>query len=108
MLRRDLPDVDIGGKTHRVAFLNRETKPININDRIPPTFLLFATADLIRSMTTGDTAAELPDRMRHLREAGYAEVVVQVTPGSENLVEDCTRVFSTVQVGKSAKLERWI
>ena len=56
----------------------------------------FATADLIRAMTTSGTAPELRDRMRRLKEAGYDEVVVQVTPGHETMIEDWARVFETV------------
>jgi 5,10-methylenetetrahydromethanopterin reductase len=56
----------------------------------------FATADLIRAMTTSGTAAELRDRMRRLKEAGYDEVVVQITPGCEHMIEDWARVFGTV------------
>ena len=39
----------------------------------------FATADLIRAMPVSGTAPELRDRMRRLKEAGYDEVVVQIT-----------------------------
>ena len=56
----------------------------------------FATADLIRGMTTSGTAPELRDRMRRLKEAGYDEVVVGVTPGRETMIEDWARVFETV------------
>ena len=56
----------------------------------------FATADLIRAMTVSGTAPELRDRMRHLREAGYDEVVVQITPGCETMIEDWARVFEIV------------
>ena len=53
----------------------------------------FAIGDLIRAMTVSGTAPELRDRMRRLREAGYDEVVVQITPGSESMIEDWARVF---------------
>jgi 5,10-methylenetetrahydromethanopterin reductase len=56
----------------------------------------FATADLIRAMTTSGTAPELRDRMRRLKETGYDEVVVQITPGCETMIEDWARVFETV------------
>jgi len=56
----------------------------------------FATGDLIRAMTVTGAAPELRDRMRRLKEAGYDEVVVQITPGCENMVEDWARVFGTV------------
>ncbi len=56
----------------------------------------FATAGLIRGMTTSGTAPELRDRLRRLKEAGYDEVVVGVTPGHETMIEDWARVFETV------------
>jgi 5,10-methylenetetrahydromethanopterin reductase len=56
----------------------------------------FATADLIQAMTVSGTAPELRDRMRRLKEAGYDEVVVQITPGCETMIEDWARVFETV------------
>ena len=56
----------------------------------------FATGDLIRAMTVSGTAPELRDRMRRLREAGYDEVVVQITPGCESMIEDWARVFESV------------
>jgi 5,10-methylenetetrahydromethanopterin reductase len=56
----------------------------------------FATADLIRATTATGTPPELRDRMRRLKKAGYDEVVVQITPGHETMVEDWARVFETV------------
>ena len=56
----------------------------------------FATGDLIRAMTVSGTAPELRDRMRRLKEAGYDEVVVQITPGCESMIEDWARVFESV------------
>ena len=56
----------------------------------------FATADLIRAMTVSGTVSELRDRMRRLEEAGYDEVVVQITPGCETMIDDWARVFETV------------
>ena len=56
----------------------------------------FAIGDLIPGMTVSRTAPELRDRMRRLREAGYDEVVVQMTPGSEAMIEDWARVFESV------------
>jgi hypothetical protein len=50
----------------------------------------------ILAMTVSGTAPELRDRMRHLREAGYDEVVVQITPGCETMIEDWARVFEIV------------
>ena len=42
-------------------------------------------------MTVSGTAPELRDRMRRLREAGYDEVVVQITPGCESMIEAIER-----------------
>jgi 5,10-methylenetetrahydromethanopterin reductase len=56
----------------------------------------FATGDLIRAMTVTATAPELRDRMRRLQEAGYDEVVVQITPGCETMIDDWARVFESI------------
>ncbi len=56
----------------------------------------FATADLIRTLTSSGTAPELRDRIRRLKEAGYDEVVVQVTPGWETMIDDWAHVFEIV------------
>jgi hypothetical protein len=39
-------------------------------------------------MTVSGTAPELRDRMRRLKEAGYDEVVVQITPDFETMIDD--------------------
>ena len=57
----------------------------------------FATADLIRMMTFSGTAPELRDRLRRIKESGYHEVVVQITPGCETMIDDWARVFETVR-----------
>jgi len=56
----------------------------------------FVTADLIRTMTRSGTAPELRDRIRRLKEAGYDEFVVQVTPGCESMIDEWARVFEIV------------
>src|SRR5260370_40711423 len=56
----------------------------------------FVTADLIRTLTSSGTAPELRDRIRRLKEAGYDEVVVQVTPGCEVMINEWARVFEMV------------
>ena len=56
----------------------------------------FATADLIRATTTSGTVAELRDRVRRLEEASYKDVVIQVTPGHETMIEDWAEVFAKV------------
>ena len=56
----------------------------------------FVTADLIRTLTSSGTAPELRDRIRRLKEAGYNEVVVQVTPGHDTMIDEWARVFEIV------------
>ncbi len=56
----------------------------------------FATGELIRALTFCGTATELRDRIRRLRDAGYDEFVVQITPGCESMLEEWARVFETV------------
>ncbi len=56
----------------------------------------FVTADLIRTLTSSGTAPELRDRIRRLKEAGYDEVLVQVTPGCEVMIDEWARVFESV------------
>lgn len=56
----------------------------------------FATADLIRMLTFSGTVPELRDRLRRLKEIGYDEVVVQITPGCETMIDDWARVFEAV------------
>jgi hypothetical protein len=56
----------------------------------------FATAGLISATTMTATAPELRDRIRRLKDAGYNEIVVQVTPGRETMLDDWARVFETV------------
>ncbi len=56
----------------------------------------FATAGLIRATTTSGTLPELRDRIWRLKEAGYDEVVIQVTPGHETMIDDWARVFEKV------------
>ena len=50
----------------------------------------------MRAMTVTGTAAELRDRMRRLQEVGYDEVVVQITPGCETMIDDWARVFESI------------
>lgn len=56
----------------------------------------FATAGLMQALTSTATASEQRDRIRRLRDAGYDEFVVQVTPGQEEMLDDWVRVFETV------------
>jgi len=56
----------------------------------------FATADVLRAFTRTGTVAEQRDRIRRLKEAGYDEFVVQVTPGQEEMLDEWARVFEKV------------
>jgi 5,10-methylenetetrahydromethanopterin reductase len=53
----------------------------------------FATADLIRATTVTGTKDELCERLAKVKEAGYDEIVVQITPGHEGMIEDWMGVF---------------
>ena len=46
------------------------------------------TAELIRDTTFAATAAELKQRIANLRDAGYTQFTVQLTPGQEHAIED--------------------
>ena len=48
----------------------------------------FMTAELIRDTTFAATAAELKQRIANLRDAGYTQFTVQLTPGQEHAIED--------------------
>jgi 5,10-methylenetetrahydromethanopterin reductase len=56
----------------------------------------FVTDDLIRLLTLTGPAAAIRDRLRRFRDFGYDEVVVQVAPGCESMIEDWARVMETV------------
>jgi hypothetical protein len=51
------------------------------------------SADLFVAM---GAAAVKTDRIRRLKEAGYGEFVVQVTPGCEVMIDEWARVFEIV------------
>jgi 5,10-methylenetetrahydromethanopterin reductase len=53
----------------------------------------FATAELISATTVTGTATELRQRLGRLRDMGYDEIVVQITPGQESMIEDWMGVF---------------
>ncbi len=53
----------------------------------------FVTAELIRQTTFTGTEAALADRIAALRDAGYTQFTVQLTPGQEAAVEDWARVM---------------
>jgi 5,10-methylenetetrahydromethanopterin reductase len=52
----------------------------------------FVTADLIRVSSFTATEAELKRRIGDLRDAGYTEFTVQITPGQERAIEDWGRI----------------
>jgi 5,10-methylenetetrahydromethanopterin reductase len=56
----------------------------------------FVTPELIRSGTFTASAEELRDRTRALRDAGYAQLAVQLVPGHEDAIDDWARVFDGV------------
>jgi 5,10-methylenetetrahydromethanopterin reductase len=53
----------------------------------------FLTADLLRELTFTGTPAELQDRVRALRDAGYQQIAVSLVPGHESALEDWARVL---------------
>src|SRR5262249_39619336 len=56
----------------------------------------FLSADLIRMSTFTGPRAELIDRVRTLRDAGYQQLAVQLVPGHEDAMDDWMEVFSRV------------
>jgi 5,10-methylenetetrahydromethanopterin reductase len=56
----------------------------------------FATEDLIRATTVTGTPSELRERLSKVKDAGYDEIVVQITPGHEGMIEDWMGVFETL------------
>jgi 5,10-methylenetetrahydromethanopterin reductase len=56
----------------------------------------FITADMIRQTTFTAPEAEIVSRVRALRDAGYTQFTVQLTPGQEAAVEDWARIKAAV------------
>ena len=52
----------------------------------------FVTAELIRRTTFTATEQELKQRIEGLRDAGYRQIVIPITPGEEPAIEDWARV----------------
>ena len=52
----------------------------------------FVTADLIRQTSFTGTEADIKGRVEALRDAGYDQFTVQLTPGSEDAIEDWARI----------------
>jgi hypothetical protein len=56
-----------------------------------------ASASRMRGSTTfTGTRAELIERVRTLRDAGYQQLAVQLVRGHEDAMDDCMEVFSRV------------
>ncbi|MCZ6895528.1 MAG: LLM class flavin-dependent oxidoreductase [Gammaproteobacteria bacterium] len=53
-------------------------------------------ADMIRSLSMTGTRAELVDRLRQLRDAGYTQFAVQVVEGQEAALDDWADVFAAL------------
>ncbi|MGI9480108.1 MAG: LLM class flavin-dependent oxidoreductase [Hyphomicrobiaceae bacterium] len=52
----------------------------------------YVTAELIRDTSFTATEAELRQRIGDLRDAGYTQFTVQLTPGNEDAIEDWARI----------------
>jgi 5,10-methylenetetrahydromethanopterin reductase len=52
----------------------------------------FVTAELIRRTTFTATEQELKQRIEALRDAGWSQLVIPITPGQEQAIEDWARV----------------
>ena len=56
----------------------------------------FISAELIRRTTFTGTEADIIGRVEALRDAGYNQFTVQLTPGSEDAIEDWARIRQAV------------
>ena len=52
----------------------------------------FVTAELIRRTTFTATEQELKQRVEALRDAGWNQLVIPITPGEERAIEDWARI----------------
>jgi 5,10-methylenetetrahydromethanopterin reductase len=52
----------------------------------------FVTAELIRRTTFTATEQELKQRVEALRDAGWSQIVIPITPGEERAIEDWARI----------------
>ncbi len=52
----------------------------------------FVTAELIRRTTFTATEQELKQRIEALRDAGWSQIVIPITPGEERAIEDWARI----------------
>lgn len=60
---------------------------------VKPEERAFVTAELIRDTSFTATEAELRQRIGDLRDAGYTQFTVQLTPGQEEAIEDWGRIM---------------
>ena len=56
----------------------------------------FVTAELIRDTSFTATQADLTQHVADLRDAGYTQFTVQLTPGHEDAIEDWARIKDTL------------
>ena len=54
------------------------------------------SGDLIQQITLTGTVAELRERIRVLRDAGYRQLTIQLVPGHEDALDDWARVIKGV------------
>jgi 5,10-methylenetetrahydromethanopterin reductase len=52
----------------------------------------FVTAELIRRTTFTASEQELKQRVEALRDAGWNQIVIAITPGEEQAIEDWARI----------------
>ena len=81
MARRFEPDDARYLENHRGHFLF-----------VKPDERRFVTADLIRRTTFTATEPELTQRVAALRDAGWKQIVIPVTPGNEDALDDWARI----------------
>ena len=60
---------------------------------VKPEEKAYVTAELIRATSFTATEAELKQRIGDLRDAGYRQFTVQLTPGSEAAIDDWARIM---------------
>lgn len=56
----------------------------------------FVTAELIRDTSFTATEPVLIDRIAQLRDVGYTEFTIQITPGQEDAIEDWARIMKAL------------
>jgi 5,10-methylenetetrahydromethanopterin reductase len=60
--------------------------------KVKPIERPFVTAEMIRQTTFTATEAELRERIAALRDGGYTQFTIQLTPGHEDAIEDWARL----------------